>query len=544
MPASTSKRPGIPGKDQRDTRSGEFRTMTLRMVSSFLQAQNYTGDLSMKMLASPPAKEVQAIVKAFVFFLDPNYVWGRGGVKFEDELIPLLRGMKYPYTDGVNKTTLQTPGSMPNMPHVIGLLHWLVTVAKLREAYLTSTDDTLLEVNDVPDNFDDDLHCRVIEFDYTGKAYVAFLNGSDSFDEEDRDLEDRFARRNESVLKRNDKMRSELDRLEAEYKQLTSVESPVIALTKLKDERERDLHKMNTMIKKDQAKADRYLRAMEEINARIAQEAADIEALREERDELERRVAEQNISPIEAQQMTRDREQLTRTVDELKAKVEATKRSYEVLEVTWMNRSDQLEHAVEEYTSLALKLDLQHPPSPYKSVDFNLTLDLLNEPMLRCEDLRGTIKPALLAVAEKARQQRSQVADEQIRLEHELDTLHNACEQLEDDLVRLDARVASVLEEADNIRETAQAETAASDAEAAKLDKEIGAARAAAKNYGIGVKSRLQTLLIQQQEQMDQTERLREETLKAISKNTAEIATFKTMVSEVLDDLYLSAEAN
>ncbi|KZW00214.1 hypothetical protein EXIGLDRAFT_761828 [Exidia glandulosa HHB12029] len=543
MPQSTSKRLAIPGKDQRDTRSQQFKATTLQAVVQFLQAHEYPGDLSFKMLASPPAREVQAIVKALVAFIDPHYVWGKGGVKFEDEILPLLRGLKYPYTDGLTKATLQTPGSMPNMPHTLGLLHWLVNVCKRRDAYLNGNDETLMESPDVPEMFHDEFQIRVIEFDYTGKAYLAFLNGSDSYDNEDREIVERFAARNRSFVERTQALRNELDKLAAENHQLTSFESPVVKLTKMRDERAGDLVKIRAVIQKDQNRGMRYLKEQEGIRARIAQEMDEIDALQGERSDLALRVKEQNISPQEAVQMTRERDTLTRTVEELKQKVEATKRAYETLEVSWMNRGDQLDHAVEEYASLALKLDLD-VPAPREQIDFTITLDLAKEPLIRSEDLKRTVRPALLAIVEDARRQRSEIADEQVRLEHELATLLAGIEQLDDDLVRLDARVASVLEEADNIRETAQAETAASDAEAAKLDKEIGNARAAAKTYGIGIKSRLHTLQIQYQEQIGQTERLKEETLKAISKNAAEIATFKETISGVLDELYLAAESN
>lgn len=92
-------------------------------------------------------------------------------------------------------------------------------------------------------------------------------------------------------------------------------------------------------------------------------------------------------------------------------------------------------------------------PPPHAQLDFTITLDLAREPLIRCEDLKGRVRPALAAIVEHSRRQRSAIADEQVRVEHEFATLVSAVEQLEDELVRLDARVASVLEEADNIRE-------------------------------------------------------------------------------------------
>ena len=100
-PQSTSKRPVIPDKDARDKRGAGFKTSTLQDVIQFLKAHDYGGDLSMKTLSAPSARDVQMIIKALIMHLDPNYVWGaKGTVKFEDEVLPLLKGLKYPYVDG------------------------------------------------------------------------------------------------------------------------------------------------------------------------------------------------------------------------------------------------------------------------------------------------------------------------------------------------------------------------------------------------------------------------------------------------------------
>jgi hypothetical protein len=81
-------------------------------------------------------------------------------------------------------------------------------------------------------------------------------------------------------------------------------------------------------------------------------------------------------------------------------------------------------------------------------------------------------------------------------------------------------------------------------------------------NYGIGIKSRLQgvkiayvfiftraghverAVLFSHQEQIEKTDRLRDEIVKAITKNTEEIYEFKTLVSQSLDELCMFAESN
>jgi len=140
-PASTIKRGLPPGRDPRDLRSQQFKQTTLQTVIEFLRSVEYQGDLTMKTLSSLPAREVQSLVKALYSCIEPGFRWGvpynagsdyRGQpIRFEDQFLPMLKSLGYPYADSITKATLQTPGSMPNMPHTLGILHWLVRGCKV-----------------------------------------------------------------------------------------------------------------------------------------------------------------------------------------------------------------------------------------------------------------------------------------------------------------------------------------------------------------------------------------------------------------------------
>lgn len=106
-----------------------------------------------------------------------------------------------------------------------------------------------------------------------------------------------------------------------------------------------------------------------------------------------------------------------------------------------------------------------------------------------------------------------------------------------------------------------QREVLASNAEAERLDEALSQARSAAKAHGVGVKARLQALQIayalcclvlpvpahtpdRYKEQIAKVNRLRDETVREIIKNSSDIVMFKEEVSKQLKHLRDFAEAN
>jgi len=83
-----------------------------------------------------------------------------------------------------------------------------------------------------------------------------------------------------------------------------------------------------------------------------------------------------------------------------------------------------------------------------------------------------------------------------------------------------------------------------SNAEAARLEKELAHARTAALSSGMGVKSRLQALQFDYQEQIAKVAWLKNETIRAIAKNSNEIGLFKEEVSAQLRRLREFLEAS
>jgi kinetochore protein NDC80 len=58
-------------------------------------------------------------------------------------------------------------------------------------------DPALLDSADVPEEFDTEDHHRALAFDYVISTYEAFLDGADTFEEQEKKFEDRYSQSND-----------------------------------------------------------------------------------------------------------------------------------------------------------------------------------------------------------------------------------------------------------------------------------------------------------------------------------------------------------
>lgn len=63
--------------------------------------------------------------------IDEDYQFGKGGKKFEEECISLLKDIRYPAVDGLSRTALSAPGSPTQWPHLLAMLMWLVDLSQV-----------------------------------------------------------------------------------------------------------------------------------------------------------------------------------------------------------------------------------------------------------------------------------------------------------------------------------------------------------------------------------------------------------------------------
>ncbi|KAJ6623413.1 HEC/Ndc80p family-domain-containing protein [Mycena sp. CBHHK59/15] len=530
-------------KEPRPLRERSFQTQMRQEISTYLKGAGF--EISLATLNNIQGKDYRAIFDFLVLILDPCHPLNQNA-RFEDEFVPALKALRYPFAHTIDNKWLAAPASMHSWPALLGVLHWLVESCKARALYETSGDPTLQIPSDVPEEFDDPWDHQALAFDYFAQSYIVWLDMVDEFVEPNQNLEDRYARMNERAQLDLEDKTNQLDQANIELNKLKSSAAPI---AKLRDE--------NGLLKGDSEKFQKILhqydvqkkKKIDQIayeKAELATNGVHLEQLKSDQLKLTEIVKTQNLSPEEVIRMNTDHETLSQSLKDLKQKIAETHRNVMTLEVNVTNRAAAAEEAIDVYTNLLSSLEL-FPPLPAPLQDVDLTLDLNTaasnpQHLLSGADIRRVIKPTLSAVAESKRSERASVESERIKFDNELDQLTLECENVDEEIGEVEKKVVGLNDQADDLRDVAQQEALVANGEAARLERDLAHARTAALANGMGVKSRLQALQFDYREQVEKVSRLKEETVRAIIKNTHDIAMFKAEVSRYLTDLRVFAE--
>ncbi|KAG2147314.1 HEC/Ndc80p family-domain-containing protein [Suillus cothurnatus] len=525
-----------PFKDPRPIRERSYQSKMKQDIYSWLQATEF--DISMQTLSNITGKDYRAMFQHLVAIMDPGYPFD-SRLRFEDEFQPALKALRYPFATQIDNKWLAAPGSMHSWPALLAALHWLVEMGKARLNYLESEDDPTLQIVDkIPEEFSDPIHHQALAFEYFSEAYVAFFHGADVFHEQDKALEASYAKKNERVVGDLEDKKAQLAQGVKELDELRASKAPL-----------EKLQKMRACILDDRAKFDDVLHRLEsrkrQLTESVVREKAELAArsqnfdqLKAEHEKLTEVVKVQNLTPEEVIRMNTDHETLARNLEDLKYKISEARKTVMSLEVITTNRGAAAEEALDLYGNLLSTVGLFPPlPPPFDNIDLRLELNTATanpQQLLLGSDIRKVVKPTLSSVAEIKRTERADIESERIKVDNELDQLTLECENVDEEVREIEKKVMSLNEQADDLRDAAQQESMVSNAEAARLERELAHARTAALSSGMGVKSRLQALQFDYREQIAKVSRLKDETIRAIAKNSNEIGLFKEEVSAQL----------
>ncbi|KAI0670594.1 HEC/Ndc80p family-domain-containing protein [Trametes maxima] len=532
-------------KDTRPLRDRSFQAKMRQDVGTFLMSTGF--EVAPQMLQNITGKDFRAVFQHLIQCLDPLWPF-HTELRFEEHFMQALRAMKYPYVGQIDIKWLPTPAAMHSWSSLLGMLHWLVELCKAREHYMDSRHPTLQDPTLIPDEFDDIQHHLALAFNHNTLAYVDFLQGQDVFPEQEKLLEERYARKDARVLEDLERLRERLKEIQAEWEQLKKSAPPFEELKKDNGSLRRDKLKFEEILRRFEERKQKWLRLVQDEKTELEYNLASLEKMRAEEQRLADIVKVQNLSPEEVLRMNTDHESLTRELESLKHKVAEMSQVVVRLEVSLTRKVSDAEEALDQYTSLLSTLGL-FPPLPPPLEDVDLTVDLHSaaanpQGLLSGADIRKVVKPTLSRITEMKRTAHAEVESERIKVDDELDQLTLECETIEEEVLEVMNKTNALSDQADELREAAQQEGLVSNAEASRLERDLAAARTAAMANGVGVKSRLQALQIAYREQVDKVNRLKEDTVRAVIKNSSDIVAFKDEVSKQLQYLKDFAEAN
>jgi kinetochore protein NDC80 len=222
-------------KDPRPIKDKRFQQNAIQKLIQFLMSSGYPQGLSPKSFQSPSSKDFQSIFKFLYSRIDPSYNFDQQNRKFEEEVPSLLRGIRYPFADQINKSNLFTVGSLHAWPVLLAMLIWMV------ELIISIQELELAEENN---DLDDNQQAERMFFEYLSKAYTTFLNSIEesSSDIIDRPLFEKFEEKDSLVKRDLDTIERDLQHFGKEWELISHSEVFILDVVSYHHLRARTCH--------------------------------------------------------------------------------------------------------------------------------------------------------------------------------------------------------------------------------------------------------------------------------------------------------------
>lgn len=498
---------GIP-TDPRRLRDSATRQAMGQEVLDFLTQRNFEQDtkhsLTHKSMTSPTQKDFNMMFQFLYHQIDPAYRFQKN---IDAEVPPLLKQLRYPFEKNISKSQLAAVGGN-NWSTFLGLLHWMMQLAKMMEQYsMGMWDDACAEAGF-------DISADRITFDFLSNAYKEWLSIEDDDDEEEEAkrriqphveaMASRFEQANAANLEQVKALEAESKKLQEQVDELSKSAPKLAKLDETIKILEEDKQKFEQYNASMEQKVDKYTNRAELLQQEIAKCEAEMAEAEAEREDLQRKVDEQGLSVQDIDRMTNERERLMKGVETTQIRLEEAKERTGKKELETGSKLDDLESAAQRFNSIGYQIGIiPATASNAHGNDYELRLQVNSGPDFSAstsasssdrllQDSSSGYQPQNLLPTPDLKQIKRQLQDlrkeiserRNISLEEDMakvDMLDKTREALEDkhsELETLKHRVGAAQEEFEKMREITSAQGMASEAQIEKMEKELNKIRA------------------------------------------------------------------
>lgn len=503
---------GVP-RDPRPLKDRAYQTRIGQELLDYLAQNNFELEmkhvLSQNVIKSPTQKDFNYMFQWLYHRIDPSYRFLKN---IDQEVPPLLKQLRYPYEKSITKSQIAAVGGQ-NWPMFLGVLHWMMQLALMLEAYATNRyEDACLDagVDVIGDH---------IIFDFLGRAYEDWLNmPEDSSDEDARNAlaphVEYMAQQFENSISKH---QQELQMLEGENARLLQDIEELEKMTpdpavldnhhQIMEEDRIKFEEYNTLAMQRSEKYENRIQVLQEELDKLAEELHEAE---EERNGLQKVVDDQGISMADIDRMTSERERLQKGIETANQRLDEVKKKVAEKEVEAGQKLDDLERMVDRYNTLAYQIGLIPATAVNaKGKDYELQVTVNDGPNFTASqlkgsfgdgfenerlladphtgyqpahilnlDLRGQVRNAFMSLRKEISERRSASMDTMMHDHELLDNIKEAMEDKRNEVDALEHRVRAAEEEHEKTKEVTTAQRMASDAQIEKMEKELAKMRA------------------------------------------------------------------
>lgn len=177
--------------------------------------------------------------------------------------------------------------------------------------------------------------------------------------------------------------------------------------------------------------------------------AAEIQTLEQDKLELERQVAEQNLTPDEVARMNSERSTLSESIRELTHELHKKTRELGEQEIAVARRMDDIDSLVNKYThgKAVIGLNASSVQQQYE-IDFNVDVNMASSDLTAVnivgQRIKESIRPGLQTFGETLRTEWRGQSNQKIEWDDKLDRLNSELEQRRHHVQTLELKLASL----------------------------------------------------------------------------------------------------
>lgn len=176
---------------------------------------------------------------------------------------------------------------------------------------------------------------------------------------------------------------------------------------------------------------------------------AEIQQLEQDKAELERQVAEQNLTPDEVARMNSERSTLSESIRELSAELHKKTRELGEQEIAVTRRMDDIDSLVGKYMHGKAVIGLNASSVQQQfDIDFNVDVNMASSDLTAVnvvgQRIKESIRPGLQTFGEQLRTEWRQHSNQKIEWDDKLDRLGSELEQRRHQVQALELKLASL----------------------------------------------------------------------------------------------------
>lgn len=469
---------GVP-RDPRPLKDRAYQAQMGQELLDYMVQNNFEMEmkhtLAQKTMTSPTQKDFNYMFQWLYNRLDPGYRFQKG---IDAEVPPILKQLRYPFEKSITKSQLSAVGGQ-NWSTFLGMLHWLMQLAKQMEQYaMGEYDDACMEAGF-------EVRQDNIRFEFISNAYRTWLSMEEDQDDQVEELlkphVDEMVRKlddaNKVYLQQVQELEEEQRKLQDQIDELSRSGSKIAKLDEeieiLEGDRVRFENYNNTV----EAKAERHEKRAQLMEESLQALEVDLREVEQERATLQEAVDRQGIPMQEIDRMNSERERLQTGLGTTKQRLDESRLKVSERETLASQKLETLEGTVRDFNTLGYNIGIIPSSATLaEGQDFELRLlvneapdfhtsrtkrsespepdRLLADPNTGYQpqhllnlDIKGHVKNSIISLRKTISERKNAAVEDDIKKKDILDNIRDAMEEKEQEVEGIKHKLRAAEEE-------------------------------------------------------------------------------------------------